>query len=144
MVATEMWRWWVHLTLIASFGLAALVLVAGGGIAVHIAAGVCFAALLAAHLVQRRRTVRTLAASLPRLTTAPRGRLALSDAILLFLAANAIVSGAIDWASGRPVMVGLPGIRALNWHTTTSLLLLVYVIVHVIRRRSRLRHSRIR
>jgi hypothetical protein len=40
--------------------------------------------------------------------------------------------------------VSLPGLAPLNWHTTTSLLLLVYLVVHVIRRRARLRHSRIR
>jgi hypothetical protein len=144
MSATETRRWWVHLGLIASFGLAAMVIVAGRSIPVHIVAGLCFVALLGAHLTQRRRTVRALATGLPSLTTSPRGRLALSDAILVFLAANAILSGLVDWASARPVMVGLPGMRALNWHTTTSLLLLVYVIVHVIRRRSRLRHSHIR
>lgn len=144
MSVIETRRWWVHVGLIVSFGLAALVLVAGQGFGVHILAGIGFAALLAVHLVQRRRTVRALAAGLPTLTRSPRGRLALSDAILVFLAANAIVSGVIDWATTRPVMVGLPGMAPLNWHTTTSLLLLVYVIVHVVRRRRRLRHSHIR
>jgi len=139
MSATETQRWRVHLGLIASFGVAALVLVAGRSIAVHIVAGVCFAALVGVHLVQRRRTVRSLATGLPALTSSPRGRLALSDAVLVFLAANAIVSGLIDWMSPSPVMVG-----PFNWHTTTSLLLLGYVVVHVIRRRSRLRHSTIR
>jgi hypothetical protein len=143
MSATETRRWWVHIGRIASFGVAALVVVARQGIGVHVLAGVCFAVLVGAHLVQRRRTVRALATSLPNLT-APRGRLALSDAVLLFLAANAIVSGLVDWMSPAPVMVGLPGIPPLNWHTTTSLLLLVYVVMHVIRRRSRLRHSQIR
>lgn len=141
---TETRRWWVHLGLIASLGLAVLILLAGRSIAVHIVAGVSFAALVGMHLVQRRRIVRTLAVSLPALTASPRGRLALSDAILVFLAANAIVSGLVDWVSPRPVMVGLPGMAPLNWHTSTSLLLLVYVVVHVVRRRSRLRHSKIR
>jgi hypothetical protein len=144
MSVTETRRWWVHLGLIASFGLAALIVVARQSLVVHILAGVGFAALVGVHLVQRRRTVRALATSLPALTGSPRGRLALSDAILVFLAANAIVSGLVDWISARPVMVGLPGMAPLNWHTTTSLLLIVYVVVHVIRRRSRLRHSHIR
>lgn len=143
MSVTETRRWWVHIGLIASFGVAALVVVARQSIGMHVFAGVCFAALAGAHLVQRRRTVRALATSLPK-PTAPRGRLALSDAVLLFLAANAIVSGLVDWMSPTPVMVGLPGMAPLNWHTTTSLLLLVYVVVHVIRRRTRLRHSQIR
>jgi hypothetical protein len=144
MSVIEARRWWVHLGLIASFGVATLVLVAGRSLGVHIVAGVGFAILVVAHLVQRRRTVRTLATSLPSLTTSPRGRLALSDAVLIFLAANAIASGLIDWMLARSVMVGVPGMQPLNWHTTSSLLLIVYVVIHVIRRASRLRHSQIR
>jgi len=143
MLATESRRGWVHIALIASFGVAALIVVARQSIGVHILAGVCFAALVVVHLVQRRRTVRALATSLSK-PTARRGRLAWSDAGLLFLAANAIVSGLVDWMSPVPVMVSLPGIPPLNWHTTTSLLLVVFVVVHVIRRRTRLRHSQIR
>ena len=44
-------------------------------------------------------------------------------------------------------MVELPGMAPLNWHTTTtttSLLLIVYPVVHVVRRRARLRRSRVR
>jgi hypothetical protein len=41
-------------------------------------------------------------------------------------------------------MVGVPGVPPLNWHTTTSLLLTLYLIVHIARRRGRLRHSRVR
>jgi len=139
-------RWQVHLGLIVSFGVALFVVVERMSIAVHVIAGLCFAALVGAHLVQRRRTVRTLTASLietPFWRT-PRGRLALADGVLAFLAINVVVSGFVDWASPAPVMVRLPGIAPLNWHTTTSLLLLVYVVVHVVRRRGRLRHSRIR
>jgi hypothetical protein len=77
-----------------------------------------------------------------------RGRLALSDAILGFLAVNAVVSGVVVWITGRSVMVplqriGIP-IPPLNWHTSTSLLLVIYLVIHVIRRAARLRHSHIR
>jgi hypothetical protein len=139
-------RWQVHLGLIASFGVALFVVIAHTGISVHIVAGLCFAALVSAHLVQRRRTVRALAGSLvePPTWRSRRGRLALADAVLVFLAANVVLSGIVDWASARPAMVQLlPGLRPLNWHTTSSLLLLVYVIVHVVRRRAKLRHSHI-
>jgi hypothetical protein len=139
-------RWWVHLGLMTSFAVAVLVVLARMGVALHILAGLAFAGLIGAHLVQRRRTVRTLTGNLARPPTwrTGRGRLALADGMLAFLAANVIVSGVADWASSRPVMIGLPGMAPLNWHTTTSLLLIVYLPVHVVRRRARLRHSRIR
>jgi hypothetical protein len=58
------------------------------------------------------------------------------------------VSGVVDWITGRSVMlplatIGLP-LPSLNWHTTTSLILVIYLVVHVLRRRARLRHSQIR
>jgi hypothetical protein len=55
-----------------------------------------------------------------------------------------VLSGIADWMSPQPVMVGLPGMAPLNWHTTTSVLLVVYLFVHVVRRQARLRHSRVR
>ena len=66
----------------------------------------------------------------------------------MFLAGNVIVSGVVDWITGNSVMlplrsIGIP-LPALNWHTTTSLVLVVYLVVHVVRRRARLRHSQIR
>lgn len=143
-------RWRVHLGLIVSFGLALWLFVGRTGLTPHILAGLCFGGLVVVHLGQRIRTLRTLAADLMRpvrwLTR--RGRLAFSDLILLFLAANVIASGVVDWSEGHSVMlpmrtVGIP-LPAVNWHTTTSLLLVIYVFVHVIRRLSRLRHSRIR
>ena len=139
-------RWQVHLGLIVSFAVALFFVIARMSMGVHIFAGLCFAALLGVHLAQRRRTVRTLAGSLietPAWRTR-RGRLALADGVLAFLAVNVVVSGFVDWTSSRPVMVRLPGLAPLNWHTTTSLLLLGYLVVHVARRRSRLRHSHVR
>src|SRR4051794_5229366 len=92
-------RWRGHLGLILSVGLALLVITAGMGLTLHIVAGLCFAGLVGVHLAQRRRTVRTLApdAIRPAKWRARRGRLALSDLVLAFLAANAVVSGVVDW-----------------------------------------------
>jgi hypothetical protein len=139
-------RWWVHLGLMTSFAVSLLVILARMGTGLHILAGLAFAALIGAHLVQRRRAVHILSGSLTRPPTwrTGRGRRALADGVLAFLAANVVVSGITDWASSQPVMIGVPGTARLNWHTTTSLLLVVYLPVHVVRRRGRLRHSRIR
>jgi len=139
-------RWQVHLGLIVSFGVALLFVIVHMSVDVHVLAGACFAVLVGAHLAQRRRTVRTLAGSLVETPfwRTPRGRMALSDGVLAFLAVNVVLSGIVDWASPQPVMVPLPGLRSLNWHTTTSVLLLAYLVVHITRRRARLRHSRIR
>jgi hypothetical protein len=139
-------RWWVHIGLLVSVIASVLVLMARLGVDLHIIAGLCFAALIGAHLSQRRRTLQALAGGLlePSTWPTPRGRLAVSDGVLAFLALNVVVSGIADWLSPRPVMIGLPGTAALNWHTTASLLLIVYLVVHVVRRRRRLRHSRIR
>jgi hypothetical protein len=139
-------RWQVHLGLIVSFAVALSIVVAHMGVDIHIIAGLCFAALVAVHLVQRQRMVRTLAGSLietPFWRT-PRGRMALSDCVLAFLAVNVVLSGIADWMLRQPVMLPLPGVRSLNWHTTTSILLLAYLVVHIARRRSRFRHSHIR
>lgn len=139
-------RWQVHLGLIVSFGVALFFVIARVGVGLHIVAGLCFAMLVGVHLAQRRRTVRTLAGRLVETPfwRTPRGRTAVADSVLAFLAVNVVLSGIVDWASRQPVMVRLPGVAPLNWHTTTSLLLLVYLVVHVARRRTRLRHSRIR
>jgi hypothetical protein len=143
-------RWRVHLGLIVSFALALWLFVGRTGLTLHIVAGLCFAGLVSVHLVQRRRTLRRLAADLMRPVRwwTRRGRLALSDGVLVFLAANVIASGVVDWFDGHSVMlsgrtIGIP-LPPINWHTTSSLLLVVYVVVHVLRRLSRLRHSRIR
>jgi hypothetical protein len=139
-------RWSVHLGLMTSFIVSALVVLVRTGVGLHILAGLCFAGLVGAHLAQRRRTLRALAGGLVQARTwrTHRGRLALADAVLTFLAANVVLTGLVDWASPQPVMVSLPGMAPLNWHTTTSLLLVVYLLVHVVWRRSRLHHSRIR
>jgi heme exporter protein D len=146
-------RWRVHLGLIASFGLALVASIGRSGLTgltLHVLAGLCFAGLVVVHLAQRRRTLRGLAPDLarPARWRRLRGRLAVSAGVLVFLAGNVIVSGVVDWITGRAVMlppraIGIP-LPALNWHTTTSLVLVVYLVVHVVRRRARLRHSQIR
>jgi hypothetical protein len=138
-------RWWVHLGLLASLAVSLLTVLARLGVDLHIIAGLCFALLVGAHLAQRRRTLHALAGNLftPAWRT-PRGRLAVADGVLAFLAANVMLSGIADWMLRQPVMVGVPGVPPLNWHTTTSLLLTLYLIVHIARRRGRLRHSRVR
>lgn len=138
-------RWWVHLGLITSLVVSLLIVLAHMGVGLHIIAGLCFAGLVVAHLVQRQRTLKALTGSLIKPTVrTSRGRLAVSDGVLAFLATNVVLSGIADWMSPHPVMVGLPGMAALNWHTTTSVLLVVYLFVHVVRRQARLRHSRVR
>jgi heme exporter protein D len=146
-------RWLVHLGLIVSFGLALVASIGRSGpmgLALHVVAGLCFAGLVVFHLAQRRRTLRGLAPDLtrPARWRRQRGRLALSAGVLVFLAGNVIVSGVVDWITGNSVMlplrsIGIP-LPALNWHTTTSLILVIYLVVHVVRRRARLRHSQIR
>src|SRR5262249_36843774 len=123
-------RWLVHLGLIGSFGLALAVSIGRSGapgLTLHVVAGLCFAGLVVFHLAQRRRTLRGLAPALtgPATWRRQRGRLALSAGVLVFLAGNVIVSGLVDWITGRSVMlparaIGIP-LPALNWHTTTSL-----------------------
>jgi heme exporter protein D len=146
-------RWLVHLGLIVSFGLALVASIGRSGLTgltLHVGAGLCFAGLVVVHLAQRRRTLRGLAPDLARPTSwrRQRGRVALSAGILVFLAGNVVVSGLVDWITGRSAMLSLRAIGiplpALNWHTTTSLVLVIYLIVHVVRRRARLRHSQIR
>jgi len=48
-------------------------------------------------------------------------------------------------AAGRNTRIELPGLRLfIGWHSLSSLLFLGYLIAHVVRRRKRLRRSRIR
>jgi hypothetical protein len=70
-------------------------------------------------------------------------RLVASDAILTFITINVVVSGILDWGRGSPLPLPLP--RPFDrWHLTSSVVLVVYLIVHVWRRRKRLWRSKIR
>jgi len=139
-------RWLVHLGLLASvaaaLGTLQLLHIRN---AIHADVGLVFAGLLIVHLAQRRHRIARMLAQLRRL--GPRVerelRLLTSDAILTFITLNVVVSGIIDWGRGAPLLLPLP--RPFDrWHLTSSVVLVVYLAVHVSRRWKRLRRSTIR
>ena len=139
-------RWLVHLgllvSLVAALGTLELLHVR---IAFHTDVGLAFVGLVLVHLGQRRRTLARMATQLVRARSfvQRRLRLALSDVVLLVLTANVLVSGIVDW--GRGVPTALPFPRPFSrWHLDSGLFLVLYLVVHVTRRRKRLRHSTIR
>jgi hypothetical protein len=113
--------------------------------AIHSDVGLVFAGLVLVHLAQRRhRIVRMLA---PLRRARPRVerelRLLASDATLAFITLNVAVSGILDWGRGTPVPLPFP--RPFNrWHLLSSVVLVVYLVVHVSRRWKRIRRSTIR
>jgi len=111
---------------------------------IHVAIGLIFVALVAIHLVQRRRTIGRLASQFTRTLVGKGVRQAGSDVILAIIFFNVVISGIVDWLHGdMPISFPLP--PPLNtWHKASSIVLVVYVIVHVCRRRKRLRRSGIR
>jgi hypothetical protein len=139
-------RWLVHLGLLvsvaAAFGTLQLLHVRN---AIHADVGLAFAGLVLIHLAQRRHRIARMLARLGRL--GPRVerelRLLASDAILAFITTNVVVSGILDWGRGTPLLLPLP--RPFDrWHLTSSAVLVVYLAVHVLRRRKRIRRSTIR
>jgi hypothetical protein len=139
-------RWLVHL------GLLALLAAALGTLqllhirnAIHADVGLAFAGLVVVHLLQRRRRIARMLAQLVRFR--PRVerelRLLASDAILTFVTINVVVSGILDWGRGAPLLLPLPP-PFDRWHLTSSVVLVVYLAVHVSRRWKRLRRSTIR
>ena len=142
-------RWAVHLALLITVIVALMPLLMFGfnpRVTVHIGIACAFLGLVVVHLAQRRHTLRRLIAQLGRAGSRVKGRrLALSDAIFAFLIANVLASGIYDLATGKNTRIPIPGIRLyIGWHSLSSLLFLGYLIAHVIRRRKRLRRSRIR
>lgn len=139
-------RWAVHLGLVcsaaASLGTLELLHVR---IALHTDVGLVFVGLVVVHLFQRRRTIARMAAQLVRATSPARrrARLTVSDALLAFITANVLVSGILDWGRGAPTDLPLPK-PFTRWHLDSGLVLVVYLVVHVWRRRKRLRRSTIR
>ena len=147
-------RWLVHLALIVGF---AAVLVSAAflsdsylghsGVTDHCIIGGVVLALVVVHLAQRRRTVSRLLRGMAGVaeSSSAQLRLALSDTVLVLLLFNAMVSGLADYVTGRTIMLpsGLPS-RLGKWHLDAVLVLLVYVIVHAVRRRRRLRTSHVR
>jgi hypothetical protein len=139
-------RWAVHLGLLCSAAAALGTLdLLHVRIAIHTDVGLVFAGLVAVHLAQRRRTLARMATRITRARTiAERGiRLAVSDLLLLFLTLNVLVSGILDWNRGVPIQLPLPGPLG-RWHAISALALVIYLTVHVWRRRKRLRRSTIR
>jgi hypothetical protein len=142
-------RWWVHLALIASFLVALVPLLlfnVNDRITIHVVIACFFLTLVIVHLGQRRHTVARLARQLATWgSRTRRRRLAISASVLVFLVLNVLASGIWDFASGRNNRIPLPGLRNfIGWHPLSSVLLLLYLIAHVIRRRKRLRRSIIR
>jgi hypothetical protein len=143
-------RFAVHLCLLATFAasLATVTLITEGW--PHLVVGLAFVALAGVHVAQRRRTVARLLGNLGRARTwfRARGRLAWADLVLALLTLNVLASGTYDLLSGgqvilHPRAVGIP-FRDIGWHVASALVLLVYLCVHVARRRARIRRSAIR
>ena len=139
-------RWTVHLGLLISAAAALSSLdFLHIRVAIHADVGIVFMGLVAVHLAQRRHRLTQTASRLlgmrPRIER--ELRVLASDGVLLALALNVLVSGAMDWSRGTPV--GLPFPRPFDrWHLDSGLILVVYLVVHVVRRRKRIRRSTIR
>lgn len=139
-------RWAVHLGLLCSAAAALGTLqLLHVRIAIHTDVGLVFVGLVVVHLAQRRQTLARMATQIVRVRTfvARRIRLTVSDLLLLFITLNVLVSGVLDWGRGEPIQLPLP--RPFDrWHLDSGLVLVVYLAVHVWRRRKRLRRSTIR
>jgi hypothetical protein len=139
-------RFAVHLGLLASAAAALGTLdLLHVRIAYHADVGLVFVGLVLAHLVQRRRTLARMATQLVRARTfvERRIRLAVSDLLLFILTLNVLVSGIVDWGRGAPTQLPLPK-PFYRWHLDSGLILVIYLVVHVWRRRKRLRRSTVR
>ncbi len=137
-------RWAVHVALLLS-GAAALgtLDLLHVRIAYHADVGLVFVALVVVHLVQRRRTLARLATQLVGARTFVERRIAVSDLVLFILTVNMLVSGVVDWGRGAPTQLPLPE-PFYRWHLDSGLVLVIYLVVHVWRRRKRLWRSTIR
>jgi hypothetical protein len=107
-------------------------------VAYHADVGLAFVGLVLVHLFQRRHTLARMAKGIGRTL-----RLALSDLLLLIITVNVLVSGLVDWSRGAPTQLPLPK-PFYRWHLDSGLVLVIYLVVHVWRRRKRLRRSTIR
>ena len=139
-------RWVVHLALLCSAAAALGTLqLLHVRIAIHTDVGLVFVGLVVVHLAQRRRTLARMATQIVRARTiAGRAiRLTVSDFLLFFITLNVLVSGVLDWSRGMPIQLPFP--RPFDrWHLDSGLVLVVYLAVHIWRRRKRLRRSTIR
>jgi hypothetical protein len=117
------------------------------GVTDHAIIGLIVFALVIVHLTQRRHSVGRIITRLAgrRSPTGRQSRQDSSDLLLWIFTLNATVSGLADFVVGHAIYLPIPGPFILQkWHTMSILILLAYVIVHVIRRRKRLRTSHIR
>jgi hypothetical protein len=140
-------RWLVHLGLLA-FAAAALGTLQLLHIrdAIHADVGLVFAGLVIVHLAQRRHRIARMFPQLrrSRQRVARELRRLASDAILAFVTVNVVASGILDWDRGAPLLLPLLPQPFGRWHLLSSVVLVVYLVIHVSRRRKRLRRSTIR
>jgi hypothetical protein len=144
-------RWYVHLALMVTLAGSLLSLITlSHSITVHVIFGVLFMVILLLHFWQRRRTITSMFKRIVGLQTRTRvsTRLAISDLILELLVLNVLVSGIVDGlqhhATQFPFATALglpPGLS--QWHKLAAIVLVVYAVVHITRRRKRLRRSHI-
>ena len=142
-------RWYVHLALLVTLAGSLLSLIyLSHSITIHVVIGVAFMVMMQFHLYQRRRTVKSLVKRLVGVRSRAKVRMAVSDLILELLVLDVLVSGIIDGmqhhATQFPLAATLhlpPGLS--QWHKLAAVVLVVYLIVHVVRRRKRLRRSHI-
>lgn len=140
-------RWLVHLGLLA-FAAAALGTLQLLHIrnAIHAGVGLAFAGLVVIHLAQRRHRIAGMLARFLglRRRLGAELRLLASDATLAFITASVVVSGLLDWNRGSPLLLPVLPRPFDRWHLLSSVVLIVYLIIHVSRRWRRLRRSTIR
>jgi hypothetical protein len=145
-------RWLVHVWLLITFVAAPVsLLFTHRSMVIHVGLALAFFGLVGLHVAQRRHTTGRLATQLTRVRSlvTRQGRMAVSDLILALLVLDVMVSGTVDWLAGYNTafplrtLTGLP-VSYIGWHTLATLVLIVYLAVHILRRRSRLRVSHIR
>jgi hypothetical protein len=139
-------RWMVHLGLLCSAAAALGTLqLLHVRVAFHADAGLVFVGLVVIHLAQRRRTLARMATQLVwgRPFVERRIRLVASDLLLSLITLNVLVSGVLEWSRGAPMQLPLPA-PFYRWHLDSGIALVVYLVVHMWRRRKRLRRSTIR
>ena len=140
-------RWFVHLGLLAcaAAALATLQLLHIHN-AIHADVGLAFGGLVVVHLAQRRHRIAGMFARLWgfRRRVGRELRLLASDTILAFVTVNVVVSGILDWNRGAPLLLPVLPLPFDRWHLLSSVVLVVYLVVHISRRWRRLRRSTIR
>jgi hypothetical protein len=140
-------RWLVHLGLLvfaaAALGTLQLLHIRN---AIHADVGLAFAGLVIVHLAQRRHRIAGMFARLWgfRRRVVRELRLLAADAILAFVTVNVVVSGILDWNRGAPLLLPVLPRPFDRWHLLASVVLVVYLVIHVSRRWRRLRRSTIR